>query len=88
MPVTPVPKILLRYCIDIAIYQSSPGTLARTKEKRQRYEDAIAWLKAVSKGTAAIAVEGPSDPEPEQVNEPVISAEPRIYTRGKMAGLI
>jgi len=88
VPISPSPKILVKYCVDIAIYQSSPGTLARTKEKRQRYEDAIAWLKAVSKGMAAIVIDGPTDPEPDQSNEPVLSAGTREMTRSKMSGLL
>ena len=88
VPVSPVPQILKKFTIDIAIYESSPGTLARTKEKRERFEDAIKWAKDVSAGKAAIVVAGNVDPEPEQVNEPEISVESRVMTRSKLSNLI
>lgn len=88
VPVTPIPDILKQCAIDIAVYKSSPGRLARTKDKRDRYDDCIAWLKDVSNGKAAIIVEGNADPEPIQKNEPEIVTQDRLMTRDKLGNLL
>ncbi len=80
VPITPIPNHLIKINIDIAIYNSSPGALARTKEKRQRYEDAIAWLLRASKGLVSVVVAA----TPEPSNSPELVTSPRIMTRSKL----
>lgn len=64
LPLNPVPPILRRMCCDIAIYRLS-GTIAPlTKEKRQRYEDAIAQLEKIADGELALPPgDGQQEPE-------------------------
>lgn len=83
VPISPVPEVLKQYTVDIAVYYSSPD-LALTKEKRRRYEDAIAWLKLVAKGQASLGLDEPSD---DQEHNPVLVGNSRLFDRTKMTGL-
>lgn len=60
-PLAAPPPIIKQYCVDIALYRLASSSTRVTEEMRQRYEDAIDWLKAVSKGDAAIDVGGDDD---------------------------
>jgi phage gp36-like protein len=50
VPVAPVPDVLVEKASDIAVYKLSQGQGPYTKEKRKRYDDAIAWLEMVGDG--------------------------------------
>lgn len=63
-PVNPVPDILVKYASDIAVYNMSQGQGPYTKEKRKRYEDAIAWLEMVAKGDGAELPNAPDESKP------------------------
>lgn len=54
VPVDPVPPVLVERASDIAIYLLSQGPGPNTKEKRKRYEDALAWLELLSEGKAEL----------------------------------
>lgn len=84
VPLSSVPSIVVNYCIDIAVYMMSPG-MTRTKEKRQRYEDAMSWLKAIARGDAGLGI---ADDDPVNENLPSVSAGTRQHTRTKLSGLI
>lgn len=53
-----MPATLRRPCVDIALYHLAFSGLNRTGEHRQRYEDAVAWLKGVARGEITL---GPYD---------------------------
>lgn len=88
VPLTaPVPKIVTRYCIDIAIYFASMECgSGLTDEKRTRYEDAISWLKAVAAGTATLPI--PDTPPASQSSLVQTSGPARIFSRCKMGGIL
>jgi phage gp36-like protein len=48
----PAPEVLTLRSTDIAMYFLSQGIETLTEEKRKRYDDAIAWLKALVAGKA------------------------------------
>lgn len=54
VPLPTPTQMVKQVCIDIAVYRLALSATALTDEMRKRYEDATAWLKAVSKGEAAI----------------------------------
>lgn len=54
VPVDPVDDILVGRASDIAVYMLSQGQAPYTKEKRQRYEDALAWLETIATGQAEL----------------------------------
>lgn len=57
VPLVPVPDVVKEKCVDIAVYRLADRPGAYTEERRKRYEDAIAWLKDVSDGKAALGNE-------------------------------
>lgn len=85
VPISPVAPVLLRYCVDIAVYVSSADAGSVTEEKRKRYEDALRWLTLVAKGT--VSVPGTTAPSASDGAVPQISGPDRIFSRTKMDGL-
>ena len=89
LPLTTVPSILARICSDVAMYRMSADIGALTEEKRTRFEDALAWLKDVAKGTASL---GLANDDAVVLDIPQTSvamdAGARLFTRSKLGGLL
>lgn len=59
LPLTDIPPVLTRLCVDMALYlMSKPPSI--TEEKRTRYEDAVKLLTKISKGEVTL---GSKDPQ-------------------------
>src|SRR5690349_11238059 len=56
VPVTPPPGVIRTCAIDIAVYKMALGRSSRTDEMRIRYEDALALLDKISKGTVGLGL--------------------------------
>lgn len=85
VPLSTVPSIVQTYCIDIAIYRaSSSAGRGLTDEKRERYKDALVWLKDVSTGKAGLGLE---DTDETTEHLPQLIAGERLFTRGTMGDL-
>lgn len=54
LPLAEVPPVLVRICVDIAMYRLSPDAETDTDERRQRYEDAVDLLKRLATRTARL----------------------------------
>lgn len=54
LPLTPVPGLLRRIAIDIAVYSIALGRTERTDEMRVRYDDALTLLDKIGKGLIAL----------------------------------
>jgi phage gp36-like protein len=94
LPLTVVPDIIKRLSIDIAVYWLAiDGGGAATDDKRQRYEDAVDWLKMVANGK--IDPIGPLSSTVDDDNSDgvlsshgvLVSSNPRLFSRATMAGL-
>lgn len=83
LPLATVPELLVDLACDIArfnLYDSGA-----TEEVRTRYEDAIARLRAISKGEAVLDVAGI---EPESRTDQVYAdVGTRVMSRDRMRGL-
>lgn len=66
LPVTDTPRLLSLLCTDIARYRLQKGVT--TEQARQRYEDAVAQLKAIARGEINLPLDTP----------PPASAEPKV----------
>lgn len=84
VPLDPVPSLVKRYAIDIALYLCSPDPAAATDEKRRRYEDAIRWLEKVAEGKLSLGAEEPTVDS----STPQLSYCPRRFSRTSMRGLL
>lgn len=77
LPLKDVPPVLTRLSVDIALYRLSGDAGALTEERRQRYEDAIKLLEAISTGKASLGLENP----PASVGSVWSASKPRLFKR-------
>jgi phage gp36-like protein len=56
LPLDPAPKMLGGICCDIARYRLCGGETVMTEEIRQRYKDAVSFLKLVASGDVTLGV--------------------------------
>ena len=68
LPLDPVPRLLVRLCIDMGIYLRAESADLLVKQDTRRYDGAIRLLKDISAGRAALGI---ADPDP-----PAQAAEP------------
>lgn len=83
LPIPEAPKALVRAVLDIAVHELAGDR--ETDIQRKRYEDAIAWLRDVSKGAATIGlpIDAPTGAGP------VLTAAPtRELTRESLRGVL
>jgi phage gp36-like protein len=86
LPLPSTPAVLRQACIDIAVYRLASDATLLTDDIRQRYEDAIAFLKDVAKAVAALGLPTRADQasgatdaaSPQTV---LVDADPRVFSR-------
>lgn len=93
LPLTSVPLMLTAWAVDIGVYRLALSADVLSEEHRRRYEDALAALRRVAEGKAALvfpvdpdapAPETPADTSP----RPVVTAGPaRLFTRQTLRDL-
>jgi phage gp36-like protein len=90
LPLSPIPAVLRNLCVDIAMYRLATDAGLLSEDARQRYEDAVRFLRDVSAGKAAIpqpAAPGAAVTETASPQSIVIDSEPRLFSRGSLRGL-
>lgn len=85
LPLAAVPDDLRRVACDIALYRLSGEADLLTEEKRQRYEDALTWLKDLAKGIARLDL--PTPPTSASGGAALVGPE-RRFTREKLGGVL
>lgn len=79
----PIPDVVRRFCVDIAVHRLRIGTDNTTDDSRLAYTQAIAWLERVAAG--AVVVPGTPDPDPGDgvldPGDPQMEAEDKVWTR-------
>ena len=91
LPVAPT-EMLAQWAVDIALYRLASTADLMTEELRTRYEDALAALKRIADGKAALVQPAPEGEEGEDATpsspRPILGEGPeRLFTRDKMRGL-
>jgi len=87
LPLASTPVQLVQIAVDIALYRLVLDAGVRTDEHRTRYEDAVAMLRRIADGKAALTLPpdplaDPDDPTLGQGPQPiVISGPPRLFSR-------
>lgn len=56
VPVDPVPGIVKKCAIDIAVYNMAHGRVQRTEEMRVRFEDATKLLEKIAAGKVGVGI--------------------------------
>lgn len=65
VPLDPVPGIIRKCCVDIAVYNLFQRRSGATEERQRDYKNAIAFLQSVATGKASLG----QQPEPESPEE-------------------
>jgi len=90
LPLSTVPDVLVRFCVDIAVYVSCPSEAELTDEKKARYKRAVEWAKSLAKGEVSLGTEelpAGVDEEGGSIQTSYDSTS-RIFTRTKMRDLL
>jgi len=85
VPFATVPDMIRACSVDIAIYNLYARRQGAGESVKERYDNRIAWLKAVSKGLATLGEDDP-DGVPSENNMPEISSSDRIFSRETLKG--
>jgi phage gp36-like protein len=88
VPFSPVPARIRTLSVDISIYRFYLRRQIVPDPARQRYEDAIAFLKDIARGLAVIDDGGTvPDPTATGTNSVTFSSNTRVFTRDEMYDL-
>lgn len=89
LPLDPVPRLLVRLCVDIGVYRRAADADQSTDERRRRYEDALGLLRDFQAGRASLGAADPDPPaEAEAPAVTVDAAGPRVMTRQSLRGML
>lgn len=85
VPFTTVPDLANKFSVDIAIYNLYGRRKGAPEDVRNRFKDAVDFLKGVASGANSL---GENDPEGSTANAPEMATTnpERIFTRDKMSG--
>ncbi len=86
LPLADVPLVLRRHVMAIATY--SLANDMETVDMRRRYEDAIAWLEAVAKGTASVGIPPAVEDPSAALGRVSFTTQCRQLTRSSTAGCL
>jgi phage gp36-like protein len=97
LPLANVPRILIKYCVDIAIHDASADAGPTSTNKKARYDEAIAYLEKVAKGEIRLIREGTASAGANEPNSAIlVTADTQIleldcgsreFTREKLRNL-
>jgi phage gp36-like protein len=85
VPFTTVPALILKFSVDIAIYNLYGRRKGAPDDRRTRYNDAVSFLKAVAKNEAALGEDDPLSAESEAPQMSSLNPD-RVFTRSSMTG--
>ena len=84
VPFNPVPALISKFSVDIAIYNLYGRRKGAPEDRRNRFKEAIDFLKGVAAGNNSL---GEDDPATGETSFKLSSSNPdRIFTRDKMSG--
>jgi len=84
VPFTTVPALVLKFSVDIAIYNLYGRRKGAPEDRRNRFKEAVDFLKGVAAGNNSL---GENDPAAGETSFELSPNNPdRIFTRDKMGG--
>jgi phage gp36-like protein len=83
VPLDPVPPVIRKFCVDIAIYNLLQRREGASEERERDYKSAIQFLKDVSKGVVTLGVH----PQPDPPDDKNIAGGSLVSTRDKVFGV-
>lgn len=85
VPLDPVPPVVAKYAVDMAIYHIQSRRRGASESRKERYDMAIRFLTKVGEGKLTLGVNDPED-TPRDNEAPRMSSAnpPRIFSRESM----
>ena len=86
LPFSPVPVMVRKLSVDVAIYNlyTRRAILKMPEERQKRYDNAIRFLRDISKGLISLGADAPAQANTSDMAS--IAGNDRIFTRDKMEG--
>ncbi|KQC03148.1 MAG: hypothetical protein APR55_07120 [Methanolinea sp. SDB] len=85
VPFAPVPVMIRKCSVDIAIYNLFPRREGAPESRRTRYKDIIRFLENIAKGVVSLGEKDP-DGTPKPTDRPDIQSDRRLFSRRTMRG--
>jgi len=82
VPLSPVPDIVRKMSTDIAIYNLFARRQGAPEDRKDRYKNAITFLRSVAEGKATLGADSPGGTP--QATPVVITSQTRIFSRTTM----
>ena len=76
----PAPTAIKRIAVDIVIYRLS-GDSRVTEDRRKRYEDAVAFLRAIARGDVSLGIAPAADDKAQTKETVAITSSKRRFNR-------
>jgi len=84
VPFSPVPAMIRKLSVDIAVYNlfSRRSTLKMPEERQKRYDNAVRFLRDVSRGLISLGADAPAEPD-SGLPQASTNRDDRIFTTGR-----
>lgn len=82
VPFSPVPVMVRKLSVDLSIYNLFARRRGAPEDRKERYDNAIRFLKDVSRGLGSLGADAPSGDD-EAGAEATAKKADRIFTTGK-----
>lgn len=87
VPFSTVPDIVRKFSVDIAIYYLYGRRSGAPEDVRQRFDDAVAFLKGVARGQYSLGTDDPEGSPPDSTAPEMSDDNPdRIFSRSNLEG--
>ena len=85
VPFAPVPAMIRKTAVEIAICNLYARRRGAPDSRRQRYDNAVKFLKSVASGEVTLGADAPAESAADGI-EASTSAEDRVFTRDTLKG--
>ncbi|WP_319543160.1 DUF1320 domain-containing protein [uncultured Pseudodesulfovibrio sp.] len=87
VPLDPVPAVVGKYAVDIAVYHLESRRRGASDSRKERYDMAIRFLTKVGEGKLTLGVNDPEDTPRDNEAPQMASSNPeRLFSRDSMKG--
>lgn len=84
LPMSPVPAVLKKFSVDMAIFNILSRRLGSPESRENRYKNAVRFFEKVAKGEVKLGLDDPDGTGGD--NTPEFDGPDRVFSRTSMAG--
>jgi phage gp36-like protein len=85
VPFAPVPAMIRKTSVEMAVYNIFARRRGATPARKERYDNAIRFLRSVAKGEVSIGSDAPAESAADGIEASTL-ADDKIFTPDKMSG--